>query len=85
MVYSYKCYNESCGHEFDKDYAVDDRNKPLTQPCPNCQVVNVKRNFRPPALVSGTIGALAKTDSGWNDMLGRIKKSSGKNNTIGLK
>ena len=39
-----------------------------------------------PTIVSGVgdTGALRHTDNGWKDMLGQIKKGSGKGNTIKL-
>jgi hypothetical protein len=45
----------------------------------------VKRNFIAPAIVSGSGEIISNTDSGWNDTLKRIKKASGKSNTIQTK
>jgi hypothetical protein len=35
-----------------------------------------------PRVVSGVGSVLSKTDDGWKDTLGKIKKGAGKNNTI---
>ena len=35
-----------------------------------------------PGLVSGTKSALTTAGSGWQELIGRVKKSSGKDNTI---
>lgn len=83
MIYSYQC--EKCSHIFDMDLEVDHRNDPLSKPCPSCSEISVKRNFIAPAIVSGGGEIISKTDSGWNDTLKRIKKASGKSNTIQTK
>jgi hypothetical protein len=35
-----------------------------------------------PRIVSGVGSVLSKTDDGWKETLGKIKKGAGKNNTI---
>lgn len=67
------------------DLEVDHRNDPLSKPCPKCSELKVKRNFIAPAIVSSAGDVVTRTDSGWNDTLKRIKKASGKSNTIQTK
>lgn len=40
--------------------------------------------IQPPNTVTHTGSMIGKTSSGWKDLLGRIKNSSGRNNTINL-
>jgi len=47
-----------------------------------CNEYNAERVFKFPGIVSGQGSLLSKTDSGWKDNLNRIKKNSGKGNTI---
>lgn len=83
MIYSYHCLD--CSHVFDRDLEVEQRNDPLKEPCPKCSAVSVKRNFIAPAIVSSAGSTISMTDGGWNDTLKRIKKASGKSNTIETK
>jgi putative FmdB family regulatory protein len=83
MIYSFQC--SSCESKFDKESSIDDRNKPLEEPCPSCGQRTVKRSITSLNIVHQSGDTLSRTDSGWNDMLKRIKKSSGKDNTIQVK
>lgn len=42
------------------------------------------RTYKPLNIVSQAGSTLSKTDNGWKEVLGRIKKGSGRNNTIKL-
>lgn len=35
-----------------------------------------------PKIVAGTGSLLSKTDDGWKELLGKVKKGSGKDNTV---
>jgi len=43
---------------------------------------NLFQKLSTPKIVSGVGGLYSKTDDGFKDVLGRIKKNSGKGNTI---
>lgn len=45
-IYEYSC--EKCGHKFDESYKIDDRLKPESEPCPNCQALEVKQQISAP-------------------------------------
>ena len=59
---------------------MDSRDLPLAEPCPNCALVGeVKRTLSAPSITYGggkTI--LQRAGSGWNDVLNKVKKSSGR-------
>ena len=42
-LYSYRC--ESCGHAWDEYKTIKDRNLPLSEPCPECDKMEVKKSF----------------------------------------
>lgn len=46
------------------------------------EMPNVAQMPSAPKIVSGVGGVLSKTDDGWKETLGKIKKAAGKNNTI---
>lgn len=81
MTYKYMC--SKCEHVWEEKLPINDRNKPLDLPCPNCQEKGgITRVFEMPALVSTPPDILKKAGSGWNDVLKKIKKGSGSKNTI---
>ena len=43
---------------------------------------NLVQKLSTPKIVGGVGGTLSKAGSNWQDLMGRIKKSSGRNNTI---
>ena len=47
-----------------------------------CDEYNAERVLKFPGIVSGQGSLLSKTDNGWKENLDRIKKNSGKGNTI---
>jgi len=46
--WDYKC--ESCGHEFEENYPIADRDKPTTQSCPFCGEIAIMREFGSPII-----------------------------------
>lgn len=83
MTYTYHC--SACNTSFEKESSIDDRNKPVSEPCPHCSENAVKRTITSLNIVHQAGDTISRTDSGWNDMLKRIKKSSGKHSTIQVK
>ena len=50
-MYDYKC--NACEHCFSAMYKIDDRNKPLEEPCPSCEVKGeVQQQIGAPMTVS---------------------------------
>jgi putative FmdB family regulatory protein len=82
MTYSYQC--ESCNHHWDANYPIDDRDSPLKQPCPACDASGqVRRLVASPAIsYAGAKTVLQRAGSGWNDVLNKVKKGSGRKTNI---
>jgi len=82
MIYEYKC--QGCGHEFSESLKIEDRDRPLSAPCPHCHQENVvTRVFNGMSIAySGFKSNVTRAGSGWNDVLKKIKAGAGKNNTI---
>lgn len=80
MIYSFGC--ESCEKSFEVNVPMSDNKKPLTQPCPLCGTKgSVFRIFDSAThFYSGSVHDQA--GQGWKDILGGIKKASGKENII---
>lgn len=57
------------------------RDEATQQPCPECGG-EVYRTLETGGLVSDSKTPLRRAGSGWNDVLKKIKKGSGRSNTI---
>ena len=72
-TYQYKCF--SCGYEFEKEHAIDNRYLPVSERCPECQADRSVQK-----LVSSVNfkvkGASAK--NGYSTMIGDAEKFTGK-------
>lgn len=77
-TYDYKC--EGCKKETTLLVSIARRNEKCEQPCEECgnKVVMI---IGSPRIVSG-VRVTDKRPDGWRDVLGNIKKSSGKTSTI---
>ncbi len=83
MQYDYFC--DACKEVWEEKQFLNDRDVPLSLPCPHCKEVgSVKRGFFKASAISygGSKSVLARAGSGWNDVLMGVKKASAKNNTI---
>lgn len=81
MTYEYYC--DTCHAEWEERHAISERDAPLGKPCPHCKANTVKRGIAAPALsYQGSVSAVRKAGSGWNDVLKKVKKSAGKKSTV---
>ena len=83
MTYTYKC--EKCDHVYDRSLPMADRDAPLSQPCVNCAEHSfVKRIivFAPSITSESAMTLQQRAGSGWNDVLTKIKRKSGRYCTI---
>ena len=82
MHYDYTC--TCCDEIWEESQLLNDRNLPLSNPCPFCGIKAVKRGiFNAPAMsYAGSKTVLQRAGSGWNDVLTGIAKGSGRQNTI---
>ena len=77
--YDFNC--QSCGHSFEQIVPSENRDDPLE--CPKCGKNKVVREVSAVKLsYSSTKSNLSRAGSGWNDVLGKVKKGSGRSNTI---
>lgn len=80
-TYNYHCRH--CDQGFSKFLKMDDRKQPESERCPNCQELGkVYQAITAPTIVSdvGTQGAVGKTDSGWKEVLSKVKETHTINN-----
>lgn len=78
--YSYIC--KECDERFEKTLKIDDREEPLTEPCPSCGTKHkVERLIEVSNFIYNPSGQIRTTDS-FNDRLIEIKKTKGRDNTI---
>jgi len=78
---NYEFHCESCGEKFDHIVQFEERDDPVE--CPKCGNVKGKRQISAPSMsYAGAKSNLTRAGSGWNDMLKRVKKGSGRRNTI---
>jgi putative FmdB family regulatory protein len=83
MTYTYRC--SGCEQQWDDRLSLNDRDVPISQPCPHCNShETVKRiiDFAPRISYDGGKTVLQRAGSGWNDVLNKVKKSSGRNTNI---
>ena len=82
MTYTYNC--ASCNETWDASLTMDFRDVPLGESCPHCTLVgNIKRVISSPSIsYAGGQTILQRAGSGWNDVLNKVKKSSGRHTKI---
>ena len=82
MRYDYFCIE--CNERWEETQFINDRDKPIDLPCPNCKGEGcIKRGVASAAIsYQGGKSVLQRAGSGWNDVLGKIKKASGRKNSI---
>ena len=81
MRYNYKC--KACTHEFERMLPMDDRKIPEGEPCPSCgKEDTVVQQIGAPQIVSNSKSTLRQAGGDWNNLLTRIKKGSGSDNSI---
>jgi predicted nucleic acid-binding Zn ribbon protein len=82
MTYSYNCQN--CNYYWDESLPMDSRDLPLNAPCPQCtHAGSIKRVLAAPGIsYAGGKTILQRAGSGWNDVLNKVKKASGRNANI---
>lgn len=79
--YNYKC--KECNREFIEYHSIENRYKPCENPCPcDLKKENVIYKEFGSSFTYNMIDPIKRAGSGWNDVLTKIKKGSGKNNTI---
>jgi predicted nucleic acid-binding Zn ribbon protein len=85
MIFEYCC--SACKENFEEWLTHAKKEEPISKPCPKCGVVgSITHVFGVPAIsYQGAKTTLQRAGSGWNDLLGKIKKTSGKANTIKTK
>jgi predicted nucleic acid-binding Zn ribbon protein len=83
MTYSYHC--KECDTTWDESHGYENREGPVSLPCPHCGANStVKRVYTGAAGISyeGAKTVAQRAGWGWNDVLTKIKKSSGRNSKI---
>ena len=86
MNYDYRC--DSCEESWEESRSMNDRDAPMGEKCPKCGESDCVKRI--PSVVrmsyQGRPGeAMRKAGSGWNDVLGKIKKGAGRKSTINTK
>ena len=76
MTYNYSC--QQCDNNWDEVQFMNDRDLPLTEPCPNCNMKGfIKRNIGSLAInTSGYLTLQQRNGTNFNDLLCKIKKGS---------
>jgi putative FmdB family regulatory protein len=72
--YDYRCHH--CGHEWEQQLLIDDRNEPLNHPCAECGDTAVERYLPSAPGVGYTVGGNSlrkKTPEAFKDILRNIK------------
>lgn len=83
MTYTYRC--GQCEEQWEDRVPMSDRDVPTTASCPKCNAEGtVKRiiDFAPRISYDGAQTVLQRAGSGWNDVLNKVKKSSGRHTNI---
>lgn len=83
MTYRYIC--SACSSDWEANLNIDFRNFPCDEPCPKCLAAAgaVSRRIDSPSIsYNGSKTILQRAGSGWNDVLNKVKKASGRHTTI---
>ncbi|RPG31837.1 MAG: hypothetical protein CBB72_011765 [Muricauda sp. TMED12] len=79
--YSYEC--TACGEQWSEILPIKDMNKPTELRCAQClQYGTVQKKLTTPGFVSDSKSVLRRAGTEWQDVLKKVKKASGKGNTI---
>lgn len=77
--YDFKC--QACEHEFTENVPIANRDDSFA--CPQCGKKKVKREVSAVKVsYSGFKENVTRAGSGWNDVLKKVKKASGRENSI---
>lgn len=81
MIYEYKC--SKCEKRFDENLSIENRDKPCG-PCGCPEGGQIQRCYESVGMhyLGYNSSALRKAGDGWTDVLKKIKKTSGRSNTI---
>lgn len=76
MRYDYKC--NDCCYEWEDGYPMDARDKPLSEPCPNCSKEGSVARVPSAVKMSyqGQHTVQKRAGSEWNDVLTKIKSNN---------
>jgi putative FmdB family regulatory protein len=86
MTYTYYC--QFCGHNFDRNLSIENRNRPLIENCPHCNSKDtVTRSFETGGILYDGIKSIQTrareaAGSDFNDVLKRIHKGAGQKSQI---
>ncbi len=84
MTYEFQC--DACDNNFITNVPLDERNTPLTQPCPKCGATQTIRRVFGSTITHDTmdVQTRARKVSGeaYTEVMTRIQKHSGKYNTV---
>ena len=82
MRYDYFC--TECNARWEETQFMNDRDAPIALPCQRCGKINcVKRGVVSLAVsYEGGKTVLQRAGSGWNDVLNKVKKASGRQTKI---
>ncbi len=81
MTYDYYC--DKCEKTWEEIHSIAERDTPVGKDCGCGKGGKVCRGVCAPGLsYQGSVSAIKRAGSGWNDVLKGIKKASGKDNTI---
>ena len=77
-LYDFSC--SSCSHTFEIRLPMDDRMKPTTEPCPNCQQATVTKDACSPLIGDPVRLGIIKPPTEFRELLTKIKKRNPKSN-----
>lgn len=83
MNYDYVC--DCCEASWEKNIPMSDRDIPTESPCPYCGIKAVRRAIAKPSVSydgGGVTSVVRRAGSGWNDVLNKVKKASGRRTNI---
>jgi len=73
-VYEYSC--ATCGASFERLLKISQMEDPLAQPCPECEAEGQIDQLVTSAAICDPIRlGIKRPDSGWNDVLGKVKQA----------
>lgn len=71
-LYEYSC--SDCGHSWEEVYSIEERHKPLSEPCPACKKEGTVYKGMAIKLHHGVLNPLSKMDENFKSEMKRIKK-----------
>ncbi len=77
-AYDYRC--SGCGHTFEMNTSISNRDKLTKKPCPKCKNKKMHRVMSAPSIGDSVKMGIKKVDNGFKEVMSKIKQHHPRHN-----